>query len=252
MPQRLNNILPETGGARNWSNIAHTLLNIALPIVLLLMVLSDLIELSIILALFSKWRVFTVKPRHFLANLRSNATDIIVKLSTLTFIIESDTLSVQIAWTAWYVLWLTYIKPKSSTVMMSIQAAAGQFLGLSALLHFSDRIPELTVLALAWVIGVVSARHFISSYEEPWMQPMSYIWGLFVAQLTWVLYRWLLVYVFVPQIAIIVTVIGYALGSIYHGYKQDTLKIGFMRQQVIMTIVLLLVVIVLGDWQGQV
>ncbi len=249
--QKLTNIGTERG-RRDWSNVAHVILNIALPIVLLLMIRNNLIELSIVLALFSKWRVFTVKPRHLLANIRSNATDIIVKLSTLSFIIQSDTLSVQIAWTLWYIVWLTLIKPRSEIAWIGVQAQAAQIIGISALLQFSDRVPELTVLFSAWIIGVVSARHFVSSYEEPWLQPISYVWGLFVAQLTWVLYRWLLVYLFVPQIVLILTVVSYALGSIYHAHKNEKLKQTFVRQQLIMTGLVLLVVVVLADWQGQV
>ena len=144
------------------------------------------------------------------------------------------------------------LKPRSEVALAGAQAQAGQILGISALLQFSDRVPELTVVFGAWVVGVVSARHFISSYEEPWLRPISYIWGLFVAQLTWVLYRWLLVYLFVPQIVLLLTVISYALGSIYHVHKNDKLKQKFVRQQLIMTSLVIFVVIVIADWQGQV
>lgn len=256
---RLLNRKTSTGTyANDWSEVAHLLLNIALPIVLLLLVRLGLIELSILLALFSKWRVFTVKPRHLIANIKFNAIDIVVKLSTLSFIIWSKNISLeyelyfQLGFTVWYIVWLTLIKPRSGSFWIGIQALAGQFMGLSALLQLSDRVPELTILFASWLLGVLAARHYLSNYEEQWLQPMSYIWGLFVAELSWVLYRWQLVYIFVPQIALIVTAMGYALMSLYHAHNSGALKKAFIRQQTIMTLLVLAVIIAVADWWGQV
>lgn len=225
--------------------------NALLPIALWLLIRAGLIELSIIVAMFSKWRVFAVRPRHLLANLRANAVDIIVKLSTLSFMIQSDDRVVeQLLWTAWYVLWLVVIKPGSTTVWVSGQALAAHVLGLSALLYYSNSASQLVILLGAWIIGLSAARHFLSSYEEPESKLISSIWGFFVLQMTWILSKWMLVYVFVPQLVFIIVGVSYAVASIYGASKKENFKISFVRQQIIVTIVLLVVIAAVGDWGG--
>lgn len=225
-------------------------LNAILPIGLLLLIRVGLVELAVLLALFSKWRVFAVKPRHLLTNLRANSVDIIVKLSTLAYMIEAETFAEQIVWTAWYVLWLTVIKPASQRGLVMFQAATAQVLGLSAILLFSNSINDLFIHLGIWVIAYSSARHFLSVYEEPKGQLISHLWALFVLQLSWVLSKWLLVYVMVPQLIFILAVIGYALASVYDAEKREQLKASFVRQQTIMTIAVLILIIFIADWQG--
>lgn len=236
----------------SWTSVALKILNGLLPLLLLLMIRLDLIELAVVLALFSKWRVFTVKPRHLVANLRSNGTDIIVKLGTLSFMIEAGSNTEQLAWTGWYVVWLTVIKPMSNHVGISLQAAAGTLIGLSALFQYSNDLPLLVLLVLSWFLAITTSRHLLSQHQETWVQVISYVWGFFVVQMVWVLYHWTLVYIFVPQIALVLIVVGYAFASIYHARKSDELKPSFMRQQFIMTTIALLVIALLADWQGSI
>lgn len=238
--------------SRNATFYLHKLLNIALPIGLLLLVRAGLVELSILIALFSKWRVFAVKPRHLIANLRSNATDIIVKISTISFIVQADTLNEQLIWTGWYIIWLAVIKPSSTKGLVTFQAAAGHLLGVSAVFLFSNNISDLAILFLIWVVALSSARHFFSSYEEPKTQLMSQLWAFFVLQMAWVLNKWLLVYVLVPQLIFIIGVIGYAVASIYDAQARDSLKQSFVRQQAGMTILILILILILADWQGSI
>ena len=233
--------------------VAYKLLNFVLPIGLLLLIQLGLVELSILLALFSKWRVFAVKPRHMLANLRSNLVDITVKVSTLAFMIEASDAEATgelVAWTAWYVLWLTLIKPGSTRKWMTFQAGAAHLLGVSAVLLFSNNLNDVFTLGIIWLVALSSARHYISSYEDPKTQLISHMWALFVLQLAWVLNKWLLVYVFVPQLIFIVGVVGYTLASIYDAQKNEKLKAAFVRQQAGMSIAVLILIIILADWQG--
>lgn len=232
---------------------AYKALNILLPVVLLLLIKAGLIELSIIVAMFSKWRVFAVKPRHLWANLRSNSVDIIVKLSTLSFIIESnDSIVTQIVWTLWYIVWLTFIKPGSKTSLITAQAATAQFLGISALMYYSNTLPSILTLAGSLIIGASSARHFLSAYEEKQASLIAGIWGLFVLQMSWVLYKWTLVYIFVPQLVFILVIVSYAVGSIYHQIKVDKLKRSFIAQQSFVVTLLLVALIIIGDWKGEI
>ena len=227
--------------------------NFILPIALLLLIQSGLNELAIVVALFSKWRVFTVKPRHLLANIRANAVDIIVKLSTLSFMIQSvDSTQQQLAWTAWYVVWLVIVKPGSTKAWVAVQAMTAQVLGLSALLYYSNSIAVSLIVLCAWVIGISTARHFIGSYEEKDALLISSIWGFFVMQLTWTLGKWLLVYEFVPQLVFILVVVSYTIASIYNAYKLGSLKAAFARQQIVIGVIILLAITVMGDWQGDI
>ena len=235
-----------------WSNLAHLSLNISLPIALLVLVNINLELLAIIIALFSKWRVFTVRPRHLIANLRANFTDIFVKLGTLAFIIQADTNTAQLAWTAWYIIWLTLIKPQSSKIWMGLQAMAGQVIGLSALFQFSESLPPIMFLALVWLIATGTARHLLANYEDEWSRVIVLLWGLFVTELAWLSYHWLLVYLFVPQLVLILAVISYTLASIYDAAQKDTLERSFVRQQAIVATVTLAAIVMLGDWHGEI
>ncbi len=234
----------------NFSNLAHTALNLVLPVILLLLVRLDLVELAFGLVVLSKWRIFAVMPRHWLANIRSNATDLVVNLALLAFIVEASTLSAQLAWTGFYVLWLTVIKPRSDYLSVAIQAATGQLLGMAALMQFDD-LNEMVILLGIGFISISSARHFLSSYEEPYARPISYLWGLMIVQLSWVLYRWTLVYFIVPQAAIIVGVIGYTAASLYDQNKKEQLSPKIVRQHLILASVIIVAVIALADWSGE-
>ncbi len=233
----------------SFSNLAHTALNVILPVVVLALIRLGLVEIAVGLVILSKWRIFSVKPRHWLANIRSNAIDIIVNFSTLAFIIDATTFSAQLAWTAWYILWLIVIKPRSDTVAVAIQALAGLFLGISALFQYSG-LSAVTVLLGVWLIAISTARHFLSSYEEPYNKPYSYLWGLFVVQMTWVLYNWTLVYFVVPQLSLVVGVIGYTLASLYDQSKREVLSTKVVRQHLILATVIVAVIVALADWSG--
>ena len=244
-------LLSNEGGSRQRSvYYMYKMFNFVLPIGSLLLIHFGLTPLAVLIVLFSKWRVLAVKPRHIMANLRSNSVDIIVKLSTLAFMIEAATLTEQIIWTIWYIVWLTMIKPASTRSWMKAQAAAAHFLGVSAILLLSNSLNHSLILLVIWLVALSSARHLISSYEEPRTQIMAHIWALFALQISWVMSKWLLVYVFVPQLIFILGVVGYALVSVYDAHKREELKMAFMRQQAIMTTVILILIILLADWQG--
>lgn len=233
----------------SFSSIAHTLLNAILPIVVLSLVRLGLNELAFGLVLLSKWRIFAVQPRHWLANIRSNAIDIIVNLATLAFIINASSFTGQALWTLWYIGWLIIIKPRSNTVSVAIQAIAGLFLGLSGLFLYTG-LNEVFVLLGVWLIATSTARHFLSSYEEPYTRPLSYLWGLFVVELAWVLYHWTLAYFAVPQLALVVGVIGYTLASLYDQSKREVISPKIIRQHLILATVIVVVIVAMADWSG--
>lgn len=239
-------------------DIAHLLFNIALPVTIFLMVgFWELYNLAVIVMLLSKWRIFAVQPRFWWANLRANMIDIIVGLSIIGLMFQAnESLIFQGFWGLFYLVWLVYIKPQSSQKMVAIQAALGQFLGITALFWFSDSLVDLVIIAGAWFIAFISARHFISVHEEETTTLLSLMWGLFAVQLAWLLNRWVIVYdvfgvLFIPQIAIILLIIGFGIAHLYDDAKQGTLTskqiqyvIGFGG------VLLFLVLTIFSRWSG--
>ena len=64
--------------------------------------------------------------------------------------------------------------------------------------------------------------------------------------------KWLLVYVFVPQLIFIIGVVGYAVASVYDAASKGEVKKTFIRQQAGMTVIILILIIALADWQGNI
>ena len=170
--------------------------------------------------------------------------------------IEGDSIFVFVlaGWAIWYGVWLLVIKPRSSELMVGLQAAAGLGLGLTSLMLYAERLPEIAVVVLAFIVGAASFRHFLSSYEETYITPISLIVGFFVAQLTWLLGRWLTVYelandvVRIPQLTLICLVFTYMIAELYHqsAHKKLTKK---MRRRILgVGTAVLFVVVVASDW----
>lgn len=246
-----------------WGNIIHLAQNIALPLAALLLIQRGLTELAIGLVIIGKWRIIAVQPRHWFANLRANSPDLIVGISSLVFIDTAPDLTdndnaillVQFGWTLWYLIWLIFIKPRSSEVWVGVQALASHLLGLTALYIYADQAPEALVVIGAWFIALTSARHFISSYEEPLIRMMSFGWAFFVAQMAWWLNRWLLIYdlspvVRIPQITVVTVVLGYIIGMTYYLQRNGRLKTTHVREFFVIGCAILLAVIFLSDWRG--
>ncbi|MCD8561824.1 hypothetical protein LRY29_02050, partial [Candidatus Saccharibacteria bacterium] len=212
------------------SELVYMGLNIALAVAVLLVVrYTDSIWFAIALVLLSKWRVFAVRPRYWWANLRANMVDFIVSISVvlhlntinMTSIADGSKVWLMIGLTLLYIGWLLFIKPRSKRSFMAAQAGIALFMGMSALFTISYSWPVSLVAGVAWLIGYTAARHILSSYdEETHGLFLSLVWGLVVAELAWIGYHWAIAYplplvssLMVPQIALIVTLLGFL------GYK---------------------------------
>ena len=239
----------------NWGALAHAALSISVPLIVWLLVRLDLIPLAIATIIASKWRIIAVQPRHWLANFRTNSSDIIVNFSYLILLVKSETLAANILWVGFYILWLIWLKPKSTEIWVGVQALATHFLGLTALFWLADDMPETLVVILAWLIALSASRHFVSHFEETLIRVISFGWAFFVAQMAWLSNRWLVIYpissdVVIPQIAVVVTLIAYILGSIYYLSHKGTLKRSILRQYSVAGCIIVLMIILLTDWSG--
>lgn len=236
-----------------FSHFIHLLFTLLLPTLVYIFVRLHFVGLALGIILLSKWRMFAVRPRHWWPNIRANAVDIIVGISMLVFITESDLAfgagaAMQMVWTAVYLLWLLLLKPRSGTFMVALQALACQTAGLMALwLAWGDKPSAVLVLGTG-IICYVSARHFFSNFDEPYSALFSHTWGYFAAALSWILAHWLLFYGVLAQPTLILSVLGFGLGALYYLEQRDRLSLLLRRQFVFIMIAIVVVVLVFSDW----
>jgi len=186
------------------SNLIHVLLNIAVAVVSVIIIeFTESLLLAILVVLISKWRVLAVRPRFWFANIQSNLVDYTVNLSIviliyLTRISEVPNIEKNVVIFIYfliYLVWLTYIKPKSKRSFMAIQSGFAIFLGTSALYNIGFDWWATPVVAIMWIIGYGVSRHLLSSYDESKLSTLALYFGLIFAELGWVVYQWTVAYI---------------------------------------------------------
>jgi hypothetical protein len=80
----------------------HLALNIALPVVAYILVRTDFVFIAILLILISKWRMFAVQTRYWVANLIANGVDIMVGMALVLFMASTASDWWQLFWA---ILW---------------------------------------------------------------------------------------------------------------------------------------------------
>jgi len=238
------------------SELVYLTLNLALPAVLFLLVraFGGSPVVAIVLLVLSKWRVLAVRPRYWFINLKTNLIDLIVGVSFVYLLVAAKNSDVaQLGLVALYIAWLVYLKPKSRRHFMAMQAGIGQFVGLSALFMFSYQLDVFSVTVLAWIIGYSATRHVIGAYEEEHLEMIGVVWGLIIAELSWLAFHWTLSYpllsgIAIPQVAAFATVLSFGAYNLYdiakHGRPNDRRK----RLTVVVTGALLLIILIFARW----
>ncbi len=244
MKQAIKRIRPASG----YSHVIHLMLMIVLPLIAYVLVRINLSQLAIGIVLLSKWRVLAVRPRHWLAYIRANAVDIVVGVSIVLFMTQTNSQIWQIIWTVVYMTWLLLIKPSSTLLGISAQALIAQIFGLMAL-YLVGGGPDTYVLVIGTgAVTYVSARHFFSAFDEPYTRFLSDIWAYFGAALAWILSHWLLYYGLVSQVTLLLSVFGFGLGTMYYLQKNNRLSRLIQRQLVFIMIAITIVVLVFSSW----
>ncbi len=246
LPSRISQIKPLKG----FSHLIHVGLNILLPILAYILVRIDFVSLAILLVLLSKWRMFAVRPRYWLANVIANSIDIIVALSLVIFMSNTLVAWWQLLWMGLYIGWLVWLKPRSDVLSVSAQAMVGQLLGLSVLyLKFGDT-SLVVIVAGTWLIAYLAARHFLTSFEEDYTTLLANVWAYFAASLAFILGHWLIFYGTIAQIIVILTTIGYGLAALYYLDATARLSAVLQRQLLAIMCAILVIIIVFSDWTG--
>jgi len=235
------------------SELIYILLNVALAVAILVVVWAIASPIAAFaLVLLSKWRVLAVRPRYWFANIQANLVDIIVGVSTVVLLYAaSGALAAQVVLTAFYIVWLLLIKPRSKRTYIAVQAGAAVFLGVTALMTVSyDWIASVVVLAM-WLIGYSAARHVLGSYEEAHISFYSLVWGLVMAELGWLAYHWTFAYelpgvgdIKLSQTAIIVLAISFMTERIYASFiKHGSVRSTDVTLPILLTVSLIIVIL---------
>ncbi|HEU5187111.1 MAG TPA: hypothetical protein VFT87_01265 [Candidatus Saccharimonadales bacterium] len=239
------------------SEILYLAFNALLPLVILLLVNSfDPPYLALVVVFLSKWRIFAVRPRFWWASLKANMVDILVGVSVVGLLfLATSSFPLQLLITALYIGWLLALKPRSNAQGIMAQAGIAQFVAFIVLFSFSAIMPEVAIIIGSWFIGYVAARHMVSNYEEPYVELWSSLWGLFAAQLAWLLFHWTAMYsiglpIQIPQVALIMLVLGFSVARLYHMRKHDTLTPGTLRGTGLFTIGMLAIILIFTPWDA--
>lgn len=236
--------------AKGFSHLFYIALNGLLPILAYILVRIDFVGLAIALVILSKWRMFAVRPRYWVANIISNGVDLMVAISLIIFMASTSVTWWQLFWMVLYGGWLIWLKPRYDVLSVSAQAMAGQLLGLSVLyLKFGDG--SIAGLAAGtWLVAYLSARHYLTSFEESHSALLAHIWAYFSASLAFVLAHWLLFYGTIAQIIIILTTIGYGLAALYYLDATDRLSRTLQKQLTAIMLAILLIIVIFSNWTG--
>jgi len=252
VPSVTNKIRPKSG----FSYVVHLGLNALLPFLVFVLVRADFAEIALILILLSKWRMFSVRSRYWLANLRANSIDIIVGISLLIFMTNTGSVLWQLLWVVAYMLWLVVLKPGSTILAVGLQALVGQTLGLMAVfIWLGSGVPPAPLYQLiiaVWIVCYLSARHFFTVFEEPFTSLYSHTWGYFSACLIWILGHWLLYYGTFSQPTVLLTVIGFGMASLYYLKDNDRLSAILKRQIILVMTAAVIVILVFSDWSSKI
>ena len=239
--------------AAGFSHIIHVALTCLVPVILFILVRLEFFQLQLGVAVifFSKWRMFAVKPRHWLASIRANAVDIIVGLSVLVFMVHSDTQLFQLLWAVLYGVWLIVLKPLASTFGVALQALIAQSVGLTALFIAGGAAPLMLLVGGSWIIVYMAARHYFANFEEPLTRFLALMWAYFAAAMVWILGHWLLFYGAVAQPALLISVLSFGLGGIYYLEKTDRISVVLRRQIIFVMFAVLLIVLTFSAWSDK-
>lgn len=226
------------------SEVAYVGLNVALAVVIFVLILSvQNTWLPLGIALLSKWRILAVRPRYWWANIQSNLVDIIVTTGYVILLAaaQGTTTGWQGGSVAWlqvvlmllFIGWLLLIKPRSSRRMMGVQALIAIFLGTTGVAISAYSLDSIIMVAIMWLIGYASARHFLTACDTDQISLFSLAWGFILAELGWLGYHWLFVYsvfgtanIKIVQIALIVTLLSFLVGRAIDMGQQREIRPG--------------------------
>ena len=206
---------------------------------------------AVLLVLLSKWRMLAVKARHWPANVRANAVYIFANLSFVIFMLEANTQLLQLTFAALFALWLLFIKPQSTPLWIGIQALISQALSLVAIFLYWSDASTFWLVFMTWGVTYLSARHFLTAFDESMGRVTAYAWAFFSAAVAWLAGHWLIFYGPIAQPALLLSVLGYGLASIYYLEHIGKLTNNIRWQFIGVMTAVVLFLIIFSDWSDK-
>jgi len=243
------------------SEVVYVVLNVALAVALMIIVrTTGSLWLAFALVLLSKWRVLAVRPRFWFANVQADLVSLIVSLGFVVFLYDTNPLPntndtqsiiIQIIAVLLYIGWLLFLKSRSKREYVVAQAAIALFVGVTAIYVMAYDWSASPVVLLMWLVGYATARHVLSSYDEPHIILMSLAWGLASAEIGWIAYHWTIAYrlpiltsLFLPRVSIIMLCFGFLAYKSYDSYfHHQKIRINDIMMPLIFTISLVAVLV---------
>ncbi|MBQ3310383.1 hypothetical protein IJG73_03015 [Candidatus Saccharibacteria bacterium] len=238
------------------SSFLHVVFNLLLAIgSILITVITGSWILGIILVALSKWRVLAVRPRYWLANIKSSLVDLIVggSIVLITYCSGTEIMPIHYALGVIYAIWLVIIKPRSTTTATELQSLIAVFFGTTAVVLMTASADAIFMVVACYIIGYGAARHVMIQSDEQDFALATRICGLVAAEVAWICHGWLIVYKFgntgviLPQLSIILTILAFCFGRVYQSILKHDGKLRF--SEVAMPIffsILVVAIIVIG------
>ncbi len=181
---------------------------------------------ALVLVLLSKWRVVAVRPRFWWANILSNLPDLLLGFGLVVLMWVGTVWPVQVALAVLYALWLVVVKPQHKQRFVMIQAGLSQFVALTALFAIDYILPVWAVVLITFAIGFATARQVLGVHEETSRAFLSVVWGLILAELSFIAWHWTIAYQLAPtlkiaQFAIIAAALGFVAERSYIAWRDD-------------------------------
>lgn len=160
--------------------VLHAILSLMLPAVIYILIQNfSLYLVALLLVILSKWRVFMVKPRFWLDNVKANGVDFIFGFSIVAImylvgrggILDSLAISSKIMYTRLavaivYAFWLIVIKHFTSKIGIAIQSFAAVISGLIAAFWFLAFVGQIFVAVAIAMVVVAASYHIRLSYQD--------------------------------------------------------------------------------------
>lgn len=139
-----------------------------------------------------------------------------------------------------------------------IQVLGAEIVGFWAIFLMSAewRTYEWLVLLLVWACAYVPTVIVLRARKERMAPVLASAWALVATEVSWVLIRWLFVYVvpsgylLIPQAVVVLGGLGYVFGNIYLAQREGKLSRSRLTEYLLIGMILIAVVITGTPWHG--
>ncbi len=158
-----------------------------------------------------------------------------------------------------YGVWRWWWSPKDAggyIGMVNIMAVETVAFWAIFLMSAQWRTYEWLILALVWAASYGPVLALLRQRGERMAAVLAAAWALVATEISWVLVRWLFVYVtpsgylMIPQATVVLAAMGYVFGSIYMAQREGKLSRSRLTEYVLIGLILIAVVIMGTPWRG--